>query len=202
MVASYCELLQRRYHDQLDAEANEFVDFAIDGAARMQNLIRDLLAYSRLQIEARPLEETDCGALVEDVIQNLAVPIQAAGATVTHDSLPTVNGSPSQLAEVFQNLIDNAIKYHGPVPPHVHVSAEQTDGQWVFSVHDNGIGIDGKHVDHIFTVFKRLHSHDEFPGTGIGLAICKRAVERHGGQLSVESQLGNGSTFHFTIPVR
>jgi light-regulated signal transduction histidine kinase (bacteriophytochrome) len=202
MVASYCELLKRRYHGHLDTEADEFIDFAVDGATRMQTLIRDLLSYSRLQFEERPFEETDCGLLVRDVIKNLAVSIQSANATVTHDSLPTVTGSPSQLAEVFQNLIDNAIKYHGPVPPHVHISADQTDGQWVFSVRDNGIGIDGKHTDRIFTVFKRLHSHDQFPGTGIGLAICKRAVERHGGQLWVESQLGEGSTFHFTIPVR
>ena len=200
MVASYCELLKRRYHDQLDDEANEFVNFAVDGAARMQNLIQDLLAYSRLQTEDRPFEETDCGALVDDAIKNLAVSIQAAGASVTHDPLPTVSGSPWQLSEVFQNLIDNGIKYRGAEPPHVHVSAEQTDGQWVFSVRDNGIGIDAKHVDRIFAVFKRLHSHDQFPGTGIGLAICKRAVDRHGGQLWVESQLGKGSTFHFTIP--
>jgi signal transduction histidine kinase len=202
MVASYCDLLKRRYHGQLDEDADDFINFALDGAARMQTLIRDLLEYSRLQTEARPYEDTDCGTLVADVIKNLAVSIQAAGATVTFDSLPTVTGSPSQLAAVFQNLIENAIKYHGPEPPNVHVSAERKNEQCVFAVRDNGIGIDARHIDRIFTVFRRLHSHDEIPGTGIGLAICKRAVERHGGQIWAESQLGGGSTFYFTIPLR
>ncbi len=202
MVASYCELLKRRYHGQLDEDADDFINFAMDGAARMQTLIRDLLAYSRLQTEARPYEDTDCGALVADVMKNLAMSIQAADATVTYNSLPTVTGSPSQLTEVFQNLIENAIKYRGPEPPAVHVSAERKDEQWVFAVRDNGIGIDAEHLDRIFTVFKRLHSHDRIPGTGIGLAICRRAVERHGGVIWVESQLGKGSTFYFTIPLR
>ena len=200
MVAGYCELLKRRYHGQLDTAANEFIDFAVDGATRMQTLIRDLLAYSRLNLGDRPFELTDCAALVDDVIRNLAVSITAAGATVTHTALPTVSGNPSQLTEVFQNLIENAIKYRGDEPPRIHVSAEQAEDNWVFSVRDNGIGIDSRHAQSIFSVFERLHSHEEFPGTGIGLAICKRAVGRHGGELWVESQPGIGSTFYFTIP--
>ena len=168
----------------------------------MQRLINDLLAYSRVSTRGKGFEPTDCEAVLSQVLSNLQVAIEESGAAVTHDPLPVVMADDLQLAQLFQNLIANAIKFHGEEQPLVHVSAEQDGREWVFSVRDNGIGIDPQYFDRIFVIFQRLHNRDEYPGTGIGLAICKKIVDRHGGRIWVESQPGKGSTFYFTIPGR
>ena len=200
MVASYTELLGRRYCGELDAKADEYIAFAVDGAKRMQQLIHDLLAYSRLGTRGDQTELRDAGPLFEQAVRALQVAIRESGARVTCDPLPTVPCDPTQLAQVFQNLIGNAVKFRREKPPRVHVHAEAKQDTWLFSVRDNGMGIEPRFADRIFEVFQRLHGRDEYPGTGIGLAICKRIVERHGGRIWVESTLGAGSTFRFTIP--
>ena len=192
MVSSYTQLLARRYKGRLDADADEFIAFAVDGANRMQRLINDLLAYSRVGTRGKEFEPTDCTAVFDQALANLKAAIEESGAVVTHDPLPTVMADNMQLGQLFQNLIGNAIKYHGDEPPRVHVSAEQKGNDWVFSVRDNGIGIDPQYAERIFVIFQRLHTREEYPGTGIGLAICKKIVERHGGRIWVESQLGAG----------
>ncbi|MFQ6080820.1 MAG: ATP-binding protein [Candidatus Bathyarchaeia archaeon] len=202
MVASYVQLLARRYKGKLDADADEFIAYAMDGANHMQRMINDLLAYSRVGTRGKPFEPTDCAAVLDQALANLQVAIEESGAVITHDPLPTVMADFSQLVQLFQNLIDNAIKFRGEEPPRVHISAEQKGNEWVFSVRDNGIGIAPEYFERIFVIFKRLHSRTEYPGTGIGLAICKKIVERHGGKIWVESQLGKGSVFYFTIPVK
>ena len=165
-------------------------------------LINDLLAYSRIATRGKDFEPTDCGAVLDRTLGDLQFAIEDSGAEVTHDPLPTVNADDMQLGQVFQNLIGNAIKFRGEESPHVHVSAEQKGKEWVFSVRDNGIGIDPEQAERIFVIFQRLHTRDEYPGTGIGLAICKKVVERHGGRIWVESEPGKGSTFYFTIPIK
>jgi PAS domain S-box-containing protein len=219
MVASFVQLLGERYRGQLDSDADEFIAFAVDGAKRMQRLIDDLLEYSRVATRGRPPQPTSAEAILDDALWNLGLTIEETGAMVTHDPLPVVLADPTQLMQLFQNLIGNALKFHGDKPPIVHVSARamddvrstmddahrtsniahQTSG-WVFSVRDNGIGIDPQYHDRIFGVFQRLHTRTEYPGTGIGLAICKKIVERHGGQMWVTSQEGQGATFYFTLP--
>jgi light-regulated signal transduction histidine kinase (bacteriophytochrome) len=201
MVSSYTQLLARRYQSQLDAAANEFIAFAVDGANRMQALINDLLAYSRVGTLGKEFEPADCTAVLDRTLANLKAAIEKSSAVVTHDLLPTVMADNLQLVQLFQNLIGNAIKFHGEEPPRVHVSAEQKGNEWVFSIRDNGIGIDPRYAERIFVIFQRLHTREEYPGTGIGLAICKKIVERHGGRIWVESQPGIGSTFYFTIPI-
>jgi len=202
MVVSYLQLLERRSKDRLDLESGEFLGFAVDGASRMKTLINDLLAYSRVGMRGKPFELTNCAEVLEVALSNLKVAIEESGATVTHDLLPVVIADSSQMTQVFQNLISNAIKFRGDKPPLIHVSATQKDGDWLFTVRDNGIGIDPQYFDQIFVIFRRLHGRDEYAGTGIGLAVCKRIVERHGGRIWVESELGRGSTFCFTIPVK
>ncbi len=202
MVASYTQLLARRYGDQLDQDAHEFISYAVDGAERMQRLINDLLAYSRVGTRGKPFQETDCVRVLDRAIDNLQLLIDDTCAEIAHDRLPAVVADELQMTELFQNLLTNAIKFHGQVPPRVHVGAQRQDTGWLFSVSDNGIGIDPEYHDRIFVIFQRLHARDEYPGTGIGLAICKRIVERHGGRIWVESQLGEGATFYFTIPDR
>jgi light-regulated signal transduction histidine kinase (bacteriophytochrome) len=199
MVASYTQLLQRRYQGQLDADADEFIGYAVEGAARMQTLINELLAYSRVGTQGSPFVPTELETVFGDVARALERVIADAGATVTHDPMPVVACDPTQIGEVFQNLIANAVKFHGDEPPKVHVSARKADGEWVFSVADNGIGIEPQYFDRIFVIFQRLQSRAEYPGTGMGLAICKRIIERHGGRIWVESEPGVGSTFHFTL---
>lgn len=200
MVASFTQLLQRRYKDQLDADAHEFISYAVEGANRMQRLINDLLSYSRIHTKGRPFEAVDCEEILGQARANLQVAIEQRGAMVTNRSLPAVMGDASQLMRLFQNLIDNAIKFAGEEAPRVHIAAEQKDGEWLFSVRDNGIGVEPQYKERIFVIFQRLHGRDEYPGTGIGLAICRRIVERHGGRIWMESEPGKGSTFYFTIP--
>jgi two-component system sensor histidine kinase/response regulator len=200
MVASYLQLVAQRYQGKLDAEADEFIGFAVDGAKRMQALINDLLAYSRLGTKAKPFAPSDCGALVDTAVSNLRVSIEESGARVTHGPLPVVMGDATQLAQLFQNLVGNAIKFRGAEPPQVHIEAELQECDWCFAVRDNGIGIAPEYFERIFVMFQRLHGRREYPGTGIGLALCKKIVERHGGHIWVESTLSTGSVFRFTIP--
>jgi PAS domain S-box-containing protein len=202
MITSYLELLERRYKGQLDAKADKFIAYAVDGATRMQTLINDLLSYSRVGTQGQPFKSVDCEKIIRDVLSNLKLRIAQSNAIITHDSLPQVNAEPSQLTQLFQNLISNAIKFKREDPPKIHVGVKYTDGKWLFSVRDNGMGIDTQYLDQIFIIFQRLHSRTEYPGTGIGLAVCKKIVERHEGTLWVESQLGQGSTFSFTLPHR
>jgi PAS domain S-box-containing protein len=200
MVASYTQLLAKRYKGQLDADADEFISFAVDGASRMQQLIEDLLAFSRVATTGNALLDTSSEYALEQALQNLHWAIKDSGADVTHDPLPTVQADEMQLVQLFQNLIGNAVKYQSPGIPRVHVSvASRGKAGWAFAVQDNGLGIDPQYFERIFGMFQRLHKRDEFSGTGVGLAICKKIVERHGGTLGVESQLGEGSTFTFVL---
>ncbi|NJN59214.1 MAG: GAF domain-containing protein [Leptolyngbyaceae cyanobacterium SL_5_9] len=202
MVASYLQLLERRYRGQLDHTADEFIAYAVDGATRMQTLINDLLNYSRVDSRGKSFVLISCSAILDRAIANLQSAIEAANATLTCAPLPEIMADATQLTQLFQNLISNALKFHSDQPLHIHVSAQHRADAWLFSVQDNGIGIDSEYIDRIFLIFQRLHSRGEYPGTGIGLAICKKIVERHGGNIWVESQPGQGSTFYFTIPDR
>jgi PAS domain S-box-containing protein len=200
MVASYTQLLARRYKGKLDSDADEFIGYAVDGATRMQQLINALLDYSRVSTRGKPFEPTSCEETLNQAIANLQASITENSAVVTHDNLPTVLADATQMVQLFQNLIGNAIKFHSEKKPEVHVGAERNGTEWIFSVRDNGIGIDPQYFDRIFVIFNRLHSRQEYPGTGIGLTICKKIIERHKGRIWVESQPGNGATFYFTIP--
>jgi PAS domain S-box-containing protein len=203
MVASYTQLLARRYKGRLDSEADEFIAFAVDGANRMQRLIQDLLAYSRAGINGKVLREISSENALKEALINLRAMIEESGAVVTHDSLPAITTDDTQLAQVFQNLVGNAIKYHSAEVPHVHVSATKNGGkEWIFSVRDNGLGISPQYFERIFILFQRLHGRTEFKGTGIGLAICKKILERLGGRIWVESEPEKGSTFYFALPER
>jgi PAS domain S-box-containing protein len=200
MVASYTQLLSRRYKGKLDPDADEFIAFAVDGASRMQRLIQDLLAYSRVGTKGKDLLYTSSEDALQQALINLRGAIEEKGAQVTHDPLPSVLADEMQLIQLFQNLIGNAIKYQSSGIPKVHISAAKSDGKkWTFSVKDNGLGIDSQYFEKIFGMFQRLHKREEFAGTGIGLAICKKIVERHGGNISVESESGHGSTFRFAL---
>lgn len=201
MISSYLQLLQRRYQGKLDEKADKYIYFAVDGASRMQVLINDLLEFSRVTTKAREPEPTDSELILNQVLSNLDLYIKQNKATVTCDPLPEVMADNTQLAQLFQNLIANGIKFHGEEAPKIHISAERKAKEWLFSVQDNGIGIDPKYSEKIFEVFKRLYKKEEYPGTGIGLAICKKIVERHGGHIWVESELGKGATFYFTLPI-
>ncbi|MEN3364628.1 MAG: hypothetical protein V7606_1902 [Burkholderiales bacterium] len=199
MVASYMHLLERKYKDQLDADANEFIGFAVDGAKRMQALIGDLLAYSRVGTAVKPLQPTDCAAVVKAALSSVRVAIDESGAQVTCDTLPSVMGDATQLTQLFQNLIANAIKFRREESPVIQISACPEAECWCFAVRDNGIGIEAEYFDRIFVMFQRLHGRRAYPGTGIGLAICKKIVERHGGRIWVES-CEKGSVFKFVLP--
>lgn len=201
MVANFTQLLADRFGDKLGDDGAEFIGYAVDGARRMQRLIQDLLTYSRVGTRGRSFEPTDCNEVLGAAVANLQASIQESGALVTHEELPTVAADASQLAQLFQNLVGNAIKFRSEAPPRVHVSAERQPGQWAFAVQDNGIGFDPEFSDRIFIIFQRLHSRSEYPGTGIGLALCKKIIERHGGKIWVESKPNQGATFRFTIPM-
>ena len=201
MISSYLQLLQRRYQGSLDDKADKYIYYAVDGASRMQNLINDLLEFSRVTTRARDHVPMDSEFILDQVLSNLEVFIEENEATVSHCSLPEVMADYSQMVQVFQNLIINGIKFRSEEAPQIHISAEKKTREWVFSVRDNGIGIDPQYSEKIFEVFKRLHKKEEYPGTGIGLAICKKIVERHGGRIWVESELDKGSTFYFTLPI-
>ncbi len=202
MVTSYLQLLSKRYQGRLDADADEFIHFAVDGAERMRGLIDGILAWSRVGRRGREFRSTDSNAVLRSSLANLQVAIVEAGAVVTHDSLPAVVADPDQLMQLFQNLVGNAIKFRGAEPPRVHVSASRDEAQWKFQVTDNGIGLDPQNADRIFKMFQRLHDRETYPGTGIGLAVARRIVERHGGRIWVESEPGRGATFLFTLPER
>jgi PAS domain S-box-containing protein len=221
MVTSYTQLIARRYGDRLDADAKEFMQFAVSGALRMQRLIQDLLTYSRVGTRGKPFEPTDLNEIFSAVKDNLRLALEETRAVVENDPLPKIMGDAVQLVQLFQNLLGNALKFRSSKPPHVRVICERrtatscpVDGalgtrnkggepeeEWVFRVRDNGIGIEPQFFDKIFVIFQRLHTHEQYPGTGIGLAICKKIVERHGGRIWVESAAGEGATFHFTLPV-
>ncbi|HVQ74993.1 MAG TPA: ATP-binding protein, partial [Candidatus Binatia bacterium] len=199
MVASYTQLLSRRYKGRLDADADEFFAFAVDGASRMQRLIQDLLAYSRVGTKGKELVPTSSEAALLQALSNLRSAIKEGGALVTHDPLPSVMADETQLIQLFQNLVGNAVKYKSSGAPQVHIAATTAEHRCTFSVADNGLGIDPQYFGKIFGMFQRLHKRDEFAGTGIGLAICKKIVERHGGRILVESEPGHGSTFRFDL---
>ena len=202
MVSSYMQMLERRYKGSLDADADEFIGFAVDGAQRMQRLINDLLAYSRVGRRGQPFALTSCEGVLVQALDNLQVAVRESKAKITHDPLPEVVADEAQLVELFQNLIGNAVKFHGKKAPRVHVSVDTHETEWVFAVRDDGIGIDPQYAERIFIIFQRLHDRNHYAGTGIGLAICKKIVQRHGGLIWVESQPGKGATFFFTLPKR
>lgn len=202
MVASYTQLLERRYKDQLDATAREFIGYAVDGAQRMQGFIQDILQYSRVGTHGRPFERLEVGPLVRRALENLRVAIEEKNAEVVCGKMPEVEADPVQLGQLFQNLIGNALKFAGTERVRIEIAATKQDGVWQFAIRDNGIGIGSEDLERIFVIFQRLHTRQEYQGSGIGLAICKRIVERHGGRIWVESEPGKGSSFYFTIPER
>ena len=201
MVTAYTQLLAERYRGKLDAEADKFIGYASEGAMRMQVLIQDLLAFSRVGRAESSDANIDCNGVMEEVLQTLSAAVQESGAVISYSQLPQIQGDRTQLGQVFQNLIANAIKFRGKEPPKISVLAENKDDQWWFEVSDNGIGIPPENAGHVFEVFYRLHARSEYPGNGIGLAICKKIIERGGGRIWVESQSGSGSHFKFTLPV-
>ena len=200
VMASYSQLLEKRYKNKLDTDADEFIGFIVDAAGRMQRLINDLLAYSRIGRKDSLLTEIDCNQVLSRVLESMSAIIASSNAEVTFDPLPLAKGHESSFVQLFQNLIGNALKFHGKEPPRIHIGSRQNGEEWVFCVKDNGIGIEPQYRDKIFLIFQRLHSKEEYPGTGIGLSICKKIVENYGGRIWLESELGKGSTFYFTIP--
>jgi light-regulated signal transduction histidine kinase (bacteriophytochrome) len=199
-VAGCVGLIEKGYADKLDDRGRELMQHVVTGARRMQTLIQDLLAYSRVGTRGKDFEMTDASLALDRALTNLATPIRETGASITYDPLPTVMADPTQLPPLFQNLISNAIKFCAGRRPEIHIGAQPRGGDWLFSVRDNGIGIEPQYRERIFVIFQRLHTRTEYPGTGIGLAICKRIIERHKGQIWVDSEPGKGSTFYFTIP--
>ena len=202
MISSYVQLLARRYYGRLDSDADEYISYAVDGASRMQKLINDLLDYSRVTTRGKPFEDVNCEKVLYHVMEDMMITIQENDVRITHDPLPVIPGDETQISSVFLNLIGNAIKYRSGEKPEIHISARRKGNVWLFSVRDNGIGIDPQYDKRIFIIFQRLHARTEYPGTGIGLAVTKKIIERHGGHIWVESGTGNGSTFYFTIPVK
>lgn len=200
MITGYTQLLEKRYRAQLDATAQDYIDFAVDGAKRMEALIIDLLTYSRVGTKGKAFAAADIEALFATTLKSLSIAIEESGAKVTHDPLPVMWCDGAQVGQLLLNLIGNGIKYHDTRIPKIHLSCKRDGDQWLFAVSDNGIGIEARYAERIFVIFQRLHTRDEYPGTGIGLAVCKKIVERHGGRIWLESEPGRGSTFYFTIP--
>lgn len=202
MISSYLQLLEQRYGDRLDGDAKEFIAYAVDGSSRMKMLINDLLTYSRVQRAERVYLEVDLEKTLQRSLHNLQLAIEDARAEITHDPLPKIMGNETQFMQVFQNLIGNALKFRRADPPKIHVGVREEEDHWLFSVSDNGIGIDNQFLDRIFVIFQRLHSKTKYPGTGIGLAICKRVIENHQGKIWAESTVNVGTTFYFTLPCK
>ncbi len=202
LISSYTHLLEKRYQGKLDADADEFIGYTLESATRMQRLISDLLAYSRVSMHGKLFDQTDMNEALRQALFSLQIAIEENQALITQDNLPVLNVDAVQMAQLFQNLIGNAIKFHGQEPPCIHVSARQAGEMWIFAVKDNGIGIDPRFSERIFVLFQRLHDRSEYSGTGIGLAVCKRIVERHQGKIWVDSEPGQGATFYFTLPAQ
>jgi len=201
MITSFLQLLKRRYKDKLDQDANEFIDFAVEGAKRLDTMTNDLLQYSQLNSQKRKISPVNFENVLNETLINLKVPIEENKAVITHDPLPTIYGDEKLKMQLFQNIIGNALKYRDKSTPHIHISAKKEKNQYLFSISDNGIGMSKDHLNRIFTIFQRLHTRTEYEGTGIGLAISKKIVEQQGGQIWVESEVGKGTTFYFTIPI-
>ena len=199
MVSSFTQLLEKRYKNQLDDDADDYIDFIVEGAKRMKDLIDDLLAFSKLNKETNPFEIVIMEIALDDVLINLRAHIKERNAKITYDNLPSIYCDPIQIHQLLQNLLTNAIKFHNGKSPKIHISAQELEKEWLFSVSDNGIGIDPQHQEQIFKIFKRLNTREKYEGTGMGLSICKRIVEKHGGHIWVESELGKGTTFYFTL---
>jgi len=200
-ITGFCQLLARRYEGRLDERADEYIGFVVDGTARMQQLINDLLTYSRVGRIDKDAASVDCNRIMERVRLDLAAAIEQSGAVVTvAGELPTVTGNPTRLVQLFENVVGNAVKFHGPAQPRVVISAERRGAQWRFAVSDNGIGIEPRYSERVFGVFQRLHTRAEYPGTGIGLAVCKKIVETQAGTIWFESEPGAGTTFYWTLP--
>jgi light-regulated signal transduction histidine kinase (bacteriophytochrome) len=203
MVATYSEMLKKKFGDKLGPSGDEYISYAIQGALRMEQLLKDLRSYTQASTSGQePTEDIDAGSILDKALANLTAAIKDSGASISHTALPAVRMHEFQLEQLFQNLIGNAIRYRGSDAPRIHVAAARQRDKWLFSVQDNGIGIDPQYKEQVFGIFKRLHSAAEYPGTGMGLAICQRIVQRAGGRIWVESELGRGSTFFFTIPCR
>lgn len=202
MVSNFMKLIQQRYKGALDENADKWIDSAVAGSNRMGEMIDNLLDYSRVGTKGKPFEKIESESLLKQALMNLGVAVQESGAQVTYDALPIVTVDKSQIIRLFQNLIDNAIKFCGDKSPRIHISAKRAGTEWVFSIRDNGIGIDPQFADRIFVIFQRLHAASEYPGSGIGLSVSRRIVERHGGRIWVESQPGKGATFFYSLPIR
>ena len=200
MVYSYLQLIERRCRDRLQPEEVEYIGFAVDGAERMSKMIKGLLAYSRVESQGKPFAQTDLGTMLNEALANLRLVIEESAAKISHGRLPTVAADARQMGRLLQNLISNALKFRSDTPPRIQVEAVRHGEEWVISVADNGIGIPPGKTEHIFTMFQRLHTREEYPGLGIGLAVCKRIVERHGGRIWVESKQGEGACFYFSLP--
>ena len=200
-IISFSQLLEEHYSDILDSDGKEYLSFILEGGIRLRKLVRDLLEYSRITTHQKPLKLTDFEKVLKDVKLNLKEAIEESGARITNDPLPKLRVDKSQITQLFQNLIGNAIKFVSQISPQIHVGANQNKSEWIFSVQDNGIGIEEEYYDRIFKIFQRLHTRSEFPGSGVGLAICKKIVERYGGKIWVKSEIGKGSIFYFSIPI-
>ena len=201
-INSFSQLLEEKYKDKLDTDGKEFLYFITEGAQKMNNLIKDLLLYSRITTHAQQPTYNDLEVILKDALFNLHEAIKESGAIITYDKLPTLKVDKTQFLQLFQNYISNAIKFRSEIPPKVHIGVKLENNMWVFSIEDNGIGIESKYFDRLYNIFYRLHTKEEYPGTGIGLPICKKIVQRYGGKVWVESELGKGSTFYFSIPIK
>jgi two-component system, chemotaxis family, sensor kinase Cph1 len=200
MIALYLQLLEQRYQDLLDQDAREFIGFAVDGAARMKTMIGDILAYSRVKTDERNFVSFSSEDTLKTALENMQVKIAESQANVRYENLPHITGNENQFVQLFQNLVSNAIKFRSEQPPEIHVSASRHNHEWLFAVRDNGIGIEEQYLERIFVMFKRLHTKEKYPGTGIGLAVCRKVIEHHRGRIWAESKLGEGTTFYFTVP--
>jgi light-regulated signal transduction histidine kinase (bacteriophytochrome) len=200
MITSYLQLLESRYRSRLDSDADEFINYSVQAALRMRKMLADLLAYSKATRGGMERKRTDCEAVLQRALRRLHDALERSGATINHDPLPTLMANPPQMLQLLENLIENALTFRREVPPAIHISAREEPREWIFSVRDNGIGIEPAYLERIFNVFERLHTKAEYPGTGLGLATCKMIVERHGGRIWAESQPGTGSVFNFSIP--